>query len=147
MEHMEEEDPVFLGKGQQQRLAVASVLAMRPSMLIVDEPTTGQDYRMYESIMELLDQLHEMGSTILIITHDMRLVAEHCCQTTVLHEGRTLFSGTVRELFSNSEVLESAYLVGPQTTRLSNAVRKENPAFPMLLNCTEWIQACRKNHS
>lgn len=141
LEHMEEEDPVFLGKGQQQRLAVASVLAMRPSMLIVDEPTTGQDYIMYESIMELLDHLHTQGSTILIITHDMRLVAEHCHQATVLHEGNTMFSGSVRDLFSNADVLKSAYLVGPQTTRLSMLARQNQPGFPMLLNCQEWIAA------
>ena len=140
-----EEDPSFLGKGQQQRLAVACILAMQPSVLIVDEPTTGQDYQMYESIMKLLDELHRTGTTILVITHDMRLVVEHCQQAAVLHEGQMIFTGSVRELFSNNEVLDSAYLECPITVGLSLAARKEIPNFPVLLNYKEWVDALDEN--
>ncbi len=135
------EDPMFLGKGQQQRLAVACVLAMQPSVLIVDEPTTGQDYRMTESIMNLIDELHRAGTTILIITHDMTVVAEHCQQATVLHEGQAIFTGSVRDLFLDEEILERAFLEPPQTAKLSLAARRQRPDFPMLLNFQEWVGA------
>lgn len=141
LEDVIDETPVFLGKGQQQRLAVACVLAMQPNVLIVDEPTTGQDYQMYESIMKLLDKLHQDGKTIMVITHDMRLVAEHCHQAAVLHEGHMLFSGSVRELFTNQDVLDRAYLQSPITARLSLAARKQQPDFPMLINYQEWVDA------
>jgi energy-coupling factor transport system ATP-binding protein len=136
-----EEDPLFLGKGEKQRLAVASVLAMRPEVIVVDEPTTGQDYRMVCSIMALLEELHAAGCTVLIITHDMTLVANYCQRAVVLRGGRTVFDGTVRELFSSPENLELAQLRSPQAITLSCELRKEVPDFPLLLNEREWVEA------
>lgn len=136
-----DEDPLFLGKGQKQRLAVAAVLAMRPEVIIVDEPTTGQDHRMVSSIMALLEELHDAGGTVLIITHDMTLVANYCQTVTVLRDGRTVFQGTSRELFSSPELLEAAQLRAPQAITLSCELRKERPDFPLLLNEREWVEA------
>jgi energy-coupling factor transporter ATP-binding protein EcfA2 len=135
------EDPLFLGKGQKQRLAVAAVLAMRPEVIIVDEPTTGQDYRMVSSIMALLEDLHQTGGTVLIITHDMTLVANYCQTVTVLRDGRTVFEGTSRELFSSPNLLEDAQLRAPQAITLSCELRKDRPDFPLLLNEREWVAA------
>jgi energy-coupling factor transporter ATP-binding protein EcfA2 len=139
-----DEDPLFLGKGQKQRLAVAAVLAMRPEVIIVDEPTTGQDYRMVSSIMALLEELHDAGGTVLIITHDMTLVANYCQTVTVLRDGRTVFDGTSRKLFSSPELLETAQLRAPQAITLSCELRKDRPDFPLLLNEREWIEALTK---
>lgn len=139
--NLAEEDPLFLGKGQKQRLAVAAVLAMRPEVIIVDEPTTGQDYRMVSSIMSLLADLHNVGGTVLIITHDMTLVANYCQTVTVLRDGRTVFAGTSRQLFSSPELLEASQLRAPQAITLSCELRKERPDFPLLLNEREWVEA------
>ena len=136
-----DEDPLFLGKGQRQRLAVAAVLAMRPEVIIVDEPTTGQDYRMVSSIMALLEELHAGGGTVLIITHDMTLVANYCQTVTVLRDGRTIFEGTARQLFSSDELLEAAQLRAPQAITLSCELRKKKRDFPLLLNEREWVEA------
>ena len=144
---LRDEDPLFLGKGQRQRLAVAAILAMQPEIIVVDEPTTGQDYRMVSSIMQLLRDLHRQGKTILIITHDMRLVAEYCRCTVVMQAGRTLFSGTPRELFSSPEILDEAALRAPQAIRLSCALRAEDPDFPLLLNVSEWQAALQMRHT
>jgi energy-coupling factor transporter ATP-binding protein EcfA2 len=139
-----DEDPLFLGKGQKQRLAVAAVLAMRPEVIIVDEPTTGQDYRMVSSIMALLEDLHAAGGTVLIITHDMTLVANFCQSVTVLRDGRTIFEGTSRQLFSSPELLGAAQLRAPQAIALSCELRRGRPDFPLLLNEKEWVEAlCR----
>ncbi len=135
-----DEDPLFLGKGQRQRLAVASILAMRPEIIIVDEPTTGQDYRMVCGIMDLLDELHRQGNTVLIITHDMTLVANYCQRVVVLLNGRDVFTGTPRELFSDPEHIRETQLRAPQAISLSVAMRAENGDFPLLLNAFEWIQ-------
>src|SRR4030042_1263905 len=136
-----DEDPLFLGKGQKQRLAVAAVLAMRPEVIIVDEPTTGQDYRMVSSIMALLGELHNSGGTVLIITHDMTLVANYCQTVTVLRDGRTVSAGTSRELFSSPELLETTQLRAPQAITLSCELRKERSDFPLLLHEREWGEA------
>ncbi|OGO68442.1 MAG: hypothetical protein A2Z37_13415 [Chloroflexi bacterium RBG_19FT_COMBO_62_14] len=136
-----DEDPLFLGKGQRQRLAVASILAMKPEIIVVDEPTTGQDFRMVASIIRLLRDLHEAGRTILIITHDMTLVADCCKQATVMLDGKTFFSGTPRELFSNPEVIQATRLRVPQAIATSCAIRDEQEDFPLLLNVEEWLTA------
>ena len=143
----QDEDPLFLGKGQRQRLAVASILAMKPEIIIVDEPTTGQDLRMVTSIAQLLQDLHARGRTILIITHDMTLVTNYCKQATVMLDGRTVFHGTPRELFSNSEVVRATGLRVPQAIALSCAIRAEDPDFPLLLNVPEWLAALSRQNS
>ncbi len=138
-----DEDPLFLGKGQRQRLAVAAILAMRPEIIIVDEPTTGQDYRMVSGIMELLEELHAQGNTVLIITHDMTLVANYCQRAVVLLDGRDVFSGSPRELFSQPELVRTTRLCAPQAISLSLAMRERNETFPLLLNKAEWLQALK----
>jgi energy-coupling factor transporter ATP-binding protein EcfA2 len=134
-----DEDPLFLGKGQRQRLAVASVLAMGPEILIVDEPTTGQDHRMIAGVMSLLDDLNAQGKTILIITHDMTLVADHCSRAVVLLAGQTVFNGAPRQLFADRVLLDQAHLRAPQAIRLSLALRATLPDYPILLNVDEWV--------
>ena len=138
-----EEDPLFLGKGQRQRLAVASVLAMGPEILIVDEPTTGQDFRMISGIMNLLEELHQQNKTIVIITHDINLVANHCTRAVVMLDGIVTFDGDPRDLFANPSILEHTHLRSPQSVRLSLAMREINPEYPILLNAEEWIAALR----
>jgi len=113
------EHPFFLGKGQRRRLALASVLSLRPSILVVDEPTTGQDWKGSKEIMLLLDKLNSEGRTIIVVTHNMRLVAEHCRRAIVMSSGRKIFDGTVRSLFTSQDVLKEASLRSPQITAFS----------------------------
>lgn len=137
------EDPLFLGKGQRQRLAVASILAMEPAILIVDEPTTGQDYRMSSQLMSMMDDLNASGKTIVIITHDMHIVAEHCQKVVVMHQGRTEFSGSPREFFIEADFLQRCSLEAPPLVRLSIEARKQDSAFPYLLTEEEWLNALK----
>jgi energy-coupling factor transport system ATP-binding protein len=136
-----DEDPLFLGKGQRQRLAVASILAMGPELLIVDEPTTGQDHRMVSGIMALLEELHRQNKTIIIITHDMSLVANYCSRAVVMLDGRVIFDRSPRQLFADPSLLEQAHLRAPQAIRLSLAMRQKHPHFSLLLNVEEWVAA------
>jgi len=91
----------------------------------------------------LLEELHAAGHTVLVITHDMTLAASYCQRATVLRDGRTVFDGTTRDLFSCPEHLEGAQLRAPQAIRLSCEIRKERPDFPLLLNEKEWVEALR----
>ena len=114
-----DEKPFSLSKGERQRVAIASLLTMGPKVLIVDEPTTGQDYRMSKEIMDMCKALNKEGNTIVVITHDMNLAAEYSERVVVLKDGEILCEGTPKEVFSQVEVLEKTYLKPPQVTRLS----------------------------
>ncbi|MDO8124546.1 MAG: ATP-binding cassette domain-containing protein, partial [Candidatus Hermodarchaeota archaeon] len=119
-----DEKPFSLSKGERQKLAVASVLAMRPEVLIVDEPTTGQDYRTGNEMMEFYRSLNKSGKTVIIITHDMNLAAEYCNRIIVLRNGRILLDGPVRDVYSQSKILAKSFIQPPQITRFGQALDK-----------------------
>lgn len=112
-------NPHTLSKGQRQRIAVAAVLAMGPDIMIVDEPTTGQDPRQSRQMMDLMRLLNEEhGKTIIVITHDMALAAEYSHRLVVMHAGRVILDGVPAEVFRQEEVLRSTNLEPPQITQL-----------------------------
>ncbi len=120
----EENDPFSLTKGERQRVAVASVLACKPRILILDEPTTGLDYSQQKSMMELLRSLNAAGHTIIIITHALWVVAEYAHRAIVMYEGSVIMDGTVREVFSEQDELESVGMAPPEIIKLGNALGK-----------------------
>jgi energy-coupling factor transport system ATP-binding protein len=111
--------PFDLSKGQRQRVALASVLAMRPQVIVLDEPTTGQDYRESSQIMEIVYQLNQAGHTIIIITHDMSLVTQYANRVIALCTGEILTDGTVQQVFSQPELLTKTLLELPPIVRLA----------------------------
>jgi len=113
-------DPFSLTKGERQRVAVASVLAMRPRILIFDEPTTGLDWEETDRMMEMIRQLHQQGHTIVMITHTLRLVATYASRCLLMKEGRVIGDGPTRDVFSRPALLESASLAVPPLTRFSH---------------------------
>jgi energy-coupling factor transport system ATP-binding protein len=108
-----------LGRGQRQKLAVASVLAMEPPVLVVDEPTTGLDKPGARAILDLLSRWNADGRTIIVITHDMTLVAERVPRTIVVNDGRILADGATRDVLSDAPLLRQAFLRPPQVTRIA----------------------------
>ncbi|MBK7973393.1 MAG: ATP-binding cassette domain-containing protein [Deltaproteobacteria bacterium] len=118
-------DPFVLTKGQRQRLAVASVLATAPEILVLDEPTTGLDYNDRERMLALLADLHRRGHTVLVITHAMEVVASHCERALVMAGGKLVFDGGIPELFANDEVLARARLRAPTAWRLGRMLGLE----------------------
>ncbi|MGH8985057.1 MAG: energy-coupling factor ABC transporter ATP-binding protein [Acidimicrobiia bacterium] len=119
------EDFAFsLGRGQRQKLAVASVLAMRPPTLVVDEPTTGLDQKGAKGILDLLSRWNAEGRTIVVITHDMTLVAERVPRTVVVAGGEIIADGPTREVLSNQELLATAFLRPPQVTRVAQRLSR-----------------------
>jgi cobalt transport protein ATP-binding subunit len=120
--HLQARMPRDLSKGQRQRLAVASVLSMRPEVLMVDEPTTGQDYRDGVDMLTLVQRLNQAGHTVLFITHDMPMVARFAQRVIVFRDGQLLLDGTTREVFGQADELRTTFLAPPQITSLAQAL-------------------------
>lgn len=124
MEGYEKEDPFSLTKGERQRIAVASILSARPKVIILDEPTTGLDYKEQRQMMELVKKLNESGHTIIIITHTMWVVAEYAHKVAVVKEGLLSMYGRTRDVFKREEELLDSYLKTPHIVSLSNMLGK-----------------------
>ena len=117
-----QEHPFFLSKGLRQRVAIASILALRPQVIIVDEPTTGQDVKQSLEIMNFLKELNEEhGHTIIIITHDMPIVGIYAKRVIAMAQARIMADGLTREVFRLADVLEKTFLSPPQITQLAQA--------------------------
>ncbi|MFZ2060564.1 MAG: energy-coupling factor transporter ATPase [Candidatus Binatus sp.] len=119
LQNERQSDPFLLSKGERQRLAVASVLVLRPRMLILDEPTTGLDHREQLRMMALVRDLNRAGIAIVIITHTPWLVAEYARRVVLMRKGAKLFDGGVREFFMQDELLRSSSFRAPEITELS----------------------------
>ena len=121
--------PHFLGKGERQRLALASILAMRPEILVIDEPTTGLDWRNAEATMCTLETLNRNGMTIVFITHDSRLVAEHAHRVIVMADGQIVADGDPSEIFHDPTVMARAAIRPPVIMELAAALSDDAPTL------------------
>ena len=122
LERFRHEFPLALSIGDRARVVIASVLAMRPHIILLDEPTMGQDYRGHREIMSIAERLHRDGYTVVIATHHVDLVAEYAQRVIVLCEGRVLLDDTPAAVFSQPEVLRRTHMAPPQITRLAQAL-------------------------
>ena len=126
--------PFRLGKGDRQRVAVAGILVMNPRILLVDEPTTGQDPERARGIMRLMTELNkEEKITVITITHAMDLVVEFGERVIAMGQGEILLDGTPREVFSQPEILAQTFVSPPQIVRFGIAAGLD----PLPLNVNE----------
>ena len=115
-----EEEPFSLSRGQRQRVALASILAVEPEVLILDEPTTGLDYMECCHIMDRIRWMNEEKQvTVIMVCHDMEVVLDYAGRALVMSGGRLLADGPVREVFRNRELMEEASILPPQMIGLS----------------------------
>jgi energy-coupling factor transport system ATP-binding protein len=121
----EEEDPFALAKGDRQRVALASVLAMEPEILVMDEPTTGLDRREVASLMAAVTALNRQGTTVIFITHAMDVVARYARRVAVVAGGRVIGEGPVRRVLTDDGLLARAGLRPPLPLRLGRALGVE----------------------
>lgn len=123
LEPLRNEHPLSLGKGERQLVAVASVLVLQPKILVIDEPTTGLDWRGIQSLLTLIKNLHDNGTTIVMISHDMEIVAKYAQRVILMANGGILLDGDIKEVFRNTSLLEKAGIVPPQCVRLSLSLK------------------------
>lgn len=115
--------PFALSGGQRRRVAIAGVLAMRPQVLVLDEPTAGLDPSARRSILSAIDRLRrERGTTVVLVTHDMDEVARLATRVAVFNQGQLLLEGKPREVFARTDLLREAALELPAPARLMSAL-------------------------
>lgn len=120
--------PNSLTKGLRQRVAIASILAMKPKTIIVDEPTTGQDAKQSLDIMNFLRRLkEEEDRTIVIVTHIMPIVQQYCDRIVCLWNGEKLMEGTPKEVFGRPDELEKSAVRPSQIARFSHQLKERVP--------------------
>lgn len=132
--------PPNLNRGEKQRVAIASAIAMHTKYLVLDEPTSGQDSEDKEDLMRLLTALNANGLTILIISHDMDIFAEYCQRILVIGHHTKAFDGTPQELFTKRDDLYELGLSRPDAVALSLAV----PGCPYCKSMQEFTAAMLK---
>lgn len=123
--HLRQSPPHRLSGGQKKRVAIATVLAMEPSVLVLDEPTSNLDPRARRQTIELM---RRFDHTTLIATHDMEMVLDLCPRTLVMHEGRIVADGPTRRIFSDPELMEACGLEQPCTMRAERASEQQTQA-------------------
>lgn len=110
LEAVSDKHPFSLSAGMKRRLGVATMLVCRPRILLVDEPTYGQDKQMTQTLMRFMEEIRTEGIAVVMITHDMRLVQEYAQRVIVMSEGQMLFDGQPQGLFNQDEILQAANL-------------------------------------
>jgi energy-coupling factor transport system ATP-binding protein len=132
--------PFSLSQGQKRLLSIAAVLITGPDVLILDEPTLGLDRTAAVTVMESLRQLNQEGTTILFISHDMRLTADYAHSVIVMAAGAVIYQGAPRALFARPEVMAQAALIAPPVVRLGWQIRQHKPERPLAITVSEFRQ-------
>ena len=120
------QSPFDLSGGQKRRVAIAGVLAMKPEILILDEPTAGLDPGGRDEILDLITRMHrERGMTVILVSHSMEDVAKYVKRIIVMNQGRVMFDDVPKEVFKHYKELETIGLAAPQVTYLMHALREK----------------------
>ena len=129
LDPLKAEAPYALSRGQRQRTAVAASFSLYPDLLLLDEPTTGQDYYHLQQLMQMLDDtMKTQNKTVIFCTHDVHLTLEYASRVLLLHRGELIFDGTPNAAFANPERLEQASLVPPPTMQLQRLQNDKTPS-------------------
>lgn len=118
MENYEDKTPHHLSGGQQKRIAIAGIIAMKPELMILDEPTAGLDPDGVEKVLNIMNQLNEEGMTLIISSHDIDMINKYADKIFVLYNGEIIESGNKNKIFSDMELLKKAHLRTPITTEI-----------------------------
>jgi energy-coupling factor transport system ATP-binding protein len=120
-------EPYLLNRGTRQLLALASIIVMEPDTIILDEPTTGLDFHECEKVMGVIADLHARGKTIVMVCHDMEVVADYAERVIVMTAGEVVASGPTFEVLRQRAVLERAGLIAPQVVDVSLRLVERHP--------------------
>ncbi len=137
--------PPALSAGERAKVVIASVAAMRPDIIVLDEPTTGQDHRGCHQIMDIAQTFHAAGHTVIMVTHNMALVAEFAKRTIVFCQGEVLLDDTTERVFSQPDILKKSYILPPQITRLSLQLQGLLGTHKVFLNAQDMAR-CIDDH-
>ncbi len=114
-----DKDPYSMSRGERQKVALASIIALSPEILVLDEPTTGLDYKECMHIMNIINELNQKGTTVIMVCHDMELVSDFAKRVIVIGEGGVLLDDICNKVMVNSDILARASLTPPQIAELA----------------------------
>jgi len=120
-----DEDPFNLSRGQRQRLCLSCLITLSPDILILDEPTTGLDYKECMELMNKIKDLNNKGTTVIMVCHDMEIVLDFAKKVLVMNSGKMIAQGETRKILSDTSILEQARLLPPQIVQTSMELGKE----------------------
>ncbi len=122
-------DPFLLNRGTRQLLALASIVVLAPPVIVLDEPTTGLDFRECTEVMDIISRLHRAGTTVIMVCHDMEVVADFAERVVVMADGRVVGQGPTFEVLRDRRIMEEADLVPPQMVDISLTLATASPRF------------------
>lgn len=112
-------EPYLLNRGTRQLLALASIIVCEPDIIILDEPTTGLDFRECEKVMEVISQMNDSRTTVVMVCHDMEVVADHAKRVIAMTQGRIVADGQTIDVLRNRDAVSRAHLLEPQIIEIS----------------------------
>lgn len=118
--NLRKESSFFFGKGMRRKVTLAAVLSMEPKILVIDEPTIGMDYKDCRETFRLISDLHERNHTIVIVTHDMRMVADYAARVVAMSKGQVVLDMPTREAMAHPKELAKASVRPPQISRVAS---------------------------
>ena len=124
-----EAEPYLLNRGTRQLLALASIIVMETPVIILDEPTTGLDYRECMKVMEVIERLHKQGTTVIMVCHDMEIVADFAERVIVMTGGKVIDQGPTFQIMRNPETMRAADLIPAQITDISMRLAEQLPSL------------------
>lgn len=132
--------PMLLSGGEKKRLCLASILAWEPDVVVLDEPTAGQDFTQKEKLSHVTQMLASQGKTVIIVTHDVEFIWPLQPRAVVMAGGRIVADGPIEEVFRDDEVLKKARLLKPQLLNLSDRLSVKPPkAFSNVHDARRWL--------
>ncbi len=134
---VQDRHPLSLPKGDRARVVIGAILAMKPEIIIFDEPTTGQDYLGAQYILNISRDLHKAGKTVIVITHHLYLMPEYADRVIVMGKGTLLLDQDIRSAYHAKDILKSTFLTAPQAVHLSRQMQQLNGNFLPLLTPKE----------
>ena len=123
-------EPFLLNRGTRQLLALASIIVLAPPTIILDEPTTGLDYRECEKVMAVVRELNERGTTVVMVCHDMEVVGDFAQRVIAMTAGRVVADGPTFDVLRDGAVLKEAHILPPQIAEISMILGRTLPACP-----------------
>ena len=141
-EVIKDKSPFELSGGQKRRVAIAGVIALKPEVLVLDEPVAGLDPQGKKEFIKLLHTLHKtFVKTIILVSHDMDLVSENCSRVAIFSKGEVLSTGTIKEIFNQDKNLKELGLELPTTAYLTNALKEKGVDLENDLTVDDFVNA------
>lgn len=142
LSHVKDRHPYLLSRGQRKRVALASIVVLEPDIIICDEPTAALDYRSATAVMEALEKIYRQGTTIIFITHDVKVVAEYAQRTILLNQGQVIVDTDVKSFFmEHGRTLDEHRFITPQITKLALKINENiGGNFGSILTIDDFVE-------